>query len=151
MRLTTLSAVGIFALSVVAAAALLPARVDVLFWPGSGPDVTYPTWLYLLLAGASFVLYVVVAGPIIHALRALRTAFHGARRDRMILAPRQVAVLMTSAVLTVALWTAISFPDHDLALRYGIDSLTVLLVVGGTLVAGARGLGSEPDGVPDAD
>lgn len=142
---------AVFALSVVAAAFLLPTEVDALFWPGAEPDATYPAWLFLLLTVGSFVLYAVVGGPLVRAARALRDSFESVRPGARRLSSGQLAVAMSSVVLTVAVWSAITFPDHHLGVRYTIDTVTVAVVVLGTLAVGARGMQSHSLGDLDED
>ncbi len=151
MKATGYIAAAVFVVSVAAAALLLLAEVDALFWPGSEADATYPAWLFLLLTLASFVLYAAAGTPIIRAVRAIRDSLHDAEPDNQSLTPGQLAVLMTSTVLTVSVWTAIAFPHSQLGLRYGIDTSTVGLVVLGTFGLGARRLRSDSAGVRHVD
>ena len=137
------------ALSVVAGAFFLPAEVDALFWPGSGPDATYPAWLFLLLTAASFVLYAVLGGPIIRAFRAILDSLQSGDEDDHAFTSVQVSVMIIAIVLTVSVWTAIAFPDDRLGLRYAIDAMTLVGVLTGTLLIGARRLRSDAAGARD--
>ena len=123
--------------SLTAALWLLPPEVDALLGPGTQPDITYPSWLFVLVTAGTWGVAAAGLTVLISTGRQLREAFdHSPREIRSMSAPWQLALVVSSAVWTTSTWTAVAFPREHLGTRYALDGLVALTAIGSTAGVG---------------